>query len=74
MISAILKFTNNQAPLPSSSFILFSTTMAITSSQKDLLDKLQTNYANGLTTGEASQRRSTSGGGLNNVRPPLNCP
>lgn len=52
--------------------------MTITSSQQDLLTRLQANYTEGLTTAEASQRRNGgdgySSGGLNNVRPPLNCP
>ena len=49
--------------------------MAITASQNELLTRLQTSYANGLTTGEASQRRRDETiGGLNNVNPPINCP
>jgi len=49
--------------------------MAITASQNDLLNRLQTSYLNGLTTGEASQRRRDEIiGGLNNVNPPINCP
>ena len=51
--------------------------MAITAHQQDLLERLQTSYTNGLTTGDASRRREendSSTGGLNSVRPPINCP
>ena len=51
--------------------------MAITAHQQDLLERLQTSYTNGLTTGDASRRREendSSSGGLNSVRPPINCP
>eukprot|EP00581_Thalassiosira_minuscula_P011525 CAMPEP_0183712604 /NCGR_PEP_ID=MMETSP0737-20130205/7693_1 /TAXON_ID=385413 /ORGANISM="Thalassiosira miniscula, Strain CCMP1093" /LENGTH=239 /DNA_ID=CAMNT_0025941251 /DNA_START=53 /DNA_END=772 /DNA_ORIENTATION=- len=48
--------------------------MAISSLQRDLLERLKTDYNRGLTTEEASQRRSREDGGLNSVRPPLNCP
>mmetsp|Transcript_24894 Transcript_24894/g.53705 ORF Transcript_24894/g.53705 Transcript_24894/m.53705 type:complete len:237 (+) Transcript_24894:191-901(+) len=51
--------------------------MAITALQRDLLARLQANYTDGLTSAEAAQRRNRDGssnGGMNNVRPPLNCP
>eukprot|EP01082_Thalassiosira_pseudonana_P006375 g5997.t1 g5997 contig20:590148-590985(+) len=49
--------------------------MAITSYQQGLLARHNVSYTRGLTSSEASQRRSRVGeGGLNTVQPPLNCP
>lgn len=49
--------------------------MAITALQRDLLARLKADYGHGLTSAEASERRNEDNyGGLNNVRPPLNCP
>jgi len=56
-------------------YIYNNNIMAITASQNDLLNRLQTSYANGLTSGEASQRRRDETiGGPNSVNPPINCP
>lgn len=52
--------------------------MPITELQKQLLAHHNADYTNGLTTSEASSRRNNqlgnSGGGLNKVQKPINCP
>ena len=46
--------------------------MGIAAPQQDLLARLKADYARGLTSSEAADRRQR--GELNSVRPPINCP
>jgi len=77
----------SQIQIQSISFVCFTlstvslTTMAITTAQQEILTRVRANYTSGLSSAEVSQRRSISSGdgggtrgGLNTVRPPLNCP
>lgn len=47
--------------------------MTLTKSQLELLEKLNANFENGMTTDEASERREESGG-YNTIEPPIKCP
>eukprot|EP00566_Odontella_aurita_P022077 CAMPEP_0113531770 /NCGR_PEP_ID=MMETSP0015_2-20120614/3679_1 /TAXON_ID=2838 /ORGANISM="Odontella" /LENGTH=232 /DNA_ID=CAMNT_0000430639 /DNA_START=267 /DNA_END=965 /DNA_ORIENTATION=- /assembly_acc=CAM_ASM_000160 len=48
--------------------------LSLSRSQLDLLSTLSASYTDGLATSDASRRRSDSGGVLNVVLPPINCP
>ncbi|KAL7544912.1 hypothetical protein ACHAWF_008286 [Thalassiosira exigua] len=48
--------------------------MTLSDRQRALLARLESDYANGLSSAEAARRRAGDGGGLNGVRPPLDCP